>query len=242
MQYPYVRCVKDRSICQVTTGMAEANAAATMMAVGLSRKFDLRKTYFLIAGIAGISPKHGTLGSVVLSKYAVQVALQYELDAREAPEEWRTGYIPFGTSEPFQYPTVTYGTEVFELNEALRDAAFDLASKASLADSEATNEYRKRYANMGPAQEIATRAPSVIKCDTATSDVYYSGKLLSEAFEETSTVWTNGSGVYCMTAQEDNATLEVLVRLSVEQLVDFGRVILLRAGKLIPSDRGRAAS
>ena len=45
--------------------------------------FDLTKTYFLIAGIAGINSKFGTLGSVALARYAVQVDLQYEFDARD---------------------------------------------------------------------------------------------------------------------------------------------------------------
>lgn len=45
----------------------------------------------MIAGIAGISPKVGTLGSVTFAKYAVQVALQYEFDAREIPDNFTTG-------------------------------------------------------------------------------------------------------------------------------------------------------
>jgi purine nucleoside permease len=48
-----------------------------------SPKFDLTKTYFLIAGIAGVNPKVATLGSVAFAKYAIQIALQYEFDARE---------------------------------------------------------------------------------------------------------------------------------------------------------------
>lgn len=44
-----------------------------------------------IAGIAGINPHQGTLGSVAVSRFAIQVALQQELDAREKPENWTTG-------------------------------------------------------------------------------------------------------------------------------------------------------
>lgn len=39
---------------------------------------------------------------------------------------------------------------------------------------------------------------------------------------------TNGSGVYCTTAQEDNATLEVLLRAAVDKLVDYSRIIVMR--------------
>ena len=45
----------------------------------------------MIAGIAGINPKVATLGSVAFAKYAVQVALQYEFDAREIPANFTTG-------------------------------------------------------------------------------------------------------------------------------------------------------
>ncbi|KAL1893095.1 hypothetical protein Cpir12675_004286 [Ceratocystis pirilliformis] len=230
MLYPHVHCTPDHSVCQVTTGMGEINAAATAMALGLSPKFDLTSTYFLISGIAGVNPLRGTLGSVGLAKYAVQVALQYEIDSREIPSDWAMGYVAYGTKKPLQYPSILYGTEVFELNEALRDAAFLMASNATLADSEAAGLYRAKYSNMGDVTQAATSSPAVVKCDTATSDVYYSGKMLSEGFEKVSEVWTNGSAQYCMTASEDNAILEVLMRLAIEGLVDFGRVMVMRSG------------
>lgn len=58
--------------------------------------------------------------------------------------------------------------------------------------------------------------------------VYYSGSLLGEAFGDYFTLVTNGSGVYCMGAQEDNATLEAMLRAAVAKLVDFSRIILMR--------------
>jgi purine nucleoside permease len=41
---------------------------------------------------------------------------------------------------------------------------------------------------------------------------------------------TDSKGTYCTTAQEDNATLEVLTRGARAGKVDFSRVALLRAG------------
>lgn len=234
MLYPHIHCVADYSICQVTTGESEINAASTIMAVVLSDKFNLTQTYFMVGGIAGVSPKEATLGSVALSRYAVQVALQYEFDAREMPENFTTGYLPYGTLSPDEYPTNLYGTEVLEVNADLRDIAFEYASRANLSSSKDASDYGARYAPQGPAYVAATKGPSVVKCDSATSDVYYSGTLLSEAFENTTISWTNGSGVYCMTAQEDNATLEVLLRGAIDKLVDFSRIILMRTGKLLP--------
>ena len=68
----------------------------------------------------------------------------------------------------------------------------------------------------------------MLGCDVATSDVYFSGALLSEAFENTTKLYTNGSGVYCTTAQEDNSTLEALLRGAVANLTDFSRIIVMR--------------
>lgn len=81
MLFPHVHCTADLQICQVTTGESEINAAATITAVALSNKFDLTSTYFMIAGIAGVSPLWSTLGGVALSRYAVQVALQCEYNS-----------------------------------------------------------------------------------------------------------------------------------------------------------------
>ncbi|KAI0720439.1 purine nucleoside permease-domain-containing protein, partial [Fomitopsis betulina] len=73
-----------------------------------------------------------------------------------------------------------------------------------------------------------SQVPSVVACDVTTSDVYYSGTLLSEVFANMSTLLTNGSAVYCMTVQEDNASLEALLCGAIHQCVDFSRVIVMR--------------
>jgi Purine nucleoside permease (NUP) len=75
----------------------------------------------MVAGIAGINPKVATTGAVTFAKYAIQVALQYEIDARELTPNFTTGYFPLGAYLPDQYPVNIYGTEVFELNERLQD-------------------------------------------------------------------------------------------------------------------------
>ncbi len=62
-----------------------------MTALTFSPLFDFTKTYFMVAGIAGVSPRVATLGSVTFARYAIQVALQYEFDAREIPDNFTTG-------------------------------------------------------------------------------------------------------------------------------------------------------
>ncbi|XDG08627.1 hypothetical protein ABKA04_008242 [Annulohypoxylon sp. FPYF3050] len=229
--YPHVHCTENGEICQLTMGESEINAAASMMAFALSDLFDLTKSYFLLAGIAGINPKLGTLGSIALSRFTVQVALQYEIDAREMPDNFSTGYFSYGTYAPGEYPTSIYGTEVQELNEDLRNAAVTFAQRAKLADSTGAAEYRSKYSTEDGLYAAGAEAPSVIKCDSATSDVYYTGAMLSEAFENTTQLWTNQTSMtYCMTAQEDSSVLHAIMRAAVWGKVDYSRAILMRSG------------
>lgn len=113
---------------------------------------------------------------------------------------------------------------MFELNVHLRNKALGLARTANLSDSATAQAYRANYAK-GPA----LRAPSVFKGDTETSDTYWHGAVLGDAFEEYFMRVTNGSGKYCMTAQEDAAIMEVMVRGAVAKLVDLERIVVMRA-------------
>lgn len=99
-----IHCTMNGEICQVVTGESEINAASTISALVLSPYFDLTKTYFMVAGIAGVNPEVATTGSVTFARYAVQVALQYEFDAREIPGNFSTGYVPQGAYSPDGYP------------------------------------------------------------------------------------------------------------------------------------------
>lgn len=225
--YPTIHCTANYTICQLTTGEGEINAASTITALTLNPLFDLSKTYFLIAGIAGGEPDQTTIGSVTLAKYAVQAALEYEIDYREyikTNSNWTTGYFAFGTDNPWEYPGNVYGTEVFELNEKLRDRAFDLASNATLNNGTTGNaKFRKLY------NETAARSlPGIVKCDILTSDVYFTGNVLGDYFSDFTKLMTNGSASYCASAQEDNASLEAFVRSDKYGLVDFQRIIVMR--------------
>nr|GAT44917.1 predicted protein [Mycena chlorophos] len=209
--YPSVYCTNDGAACLITTGQAEINAASSISALVYSGRFVLTSTYFLVAGIAGISPKRGTIGSVTFARYAVQVGLQYEIDAREMPANFSTGYFAQGSAAPGQVPGWWDGSEVFELNGALQELAFAYGQTAELTDSTAAQAARAPYRS-GYAQGAA--GPTVVSCDTATSDTYWTGDLLASMVEDT----------------EDNGTLNALFRAALTGLVDFQRIIVMRAG------------
>ena len=222
--YPKVHCTPD-DVCLVTTGMGHSNAAATMAALVYSHKFDLRKTYFLVAGIAGIDPAQGTLGSVAWARYLVDFGTQWEIDARESPSTWKSGFLGINTKSENEKPVLEYRTEVFQLNEALLQKAFALSRGAALTDSSASQAYRAKY-SYAPANQ----PPSVIQCDTLAGDTWFSGNGIGQRARDWTKLVTDGKGVYCTTQQEDNATFEVIKRAAAAGLADTSRVAVVRSG------------
>ncbi|MGS0741239.1 purine-nucleoside phosphorylase [Glaciimonas sp. GG7] len=222
--YSDVHCNK-QDVCVITTGMGYANASASIMALTFSSRFDLRHTYFLIAGIAGVDPIRGTVGSAAWAKYLVDSGLQWELDAREMPAEWKTGYLGINTKSPTEKPPLDYRNEVFALNATLADTAFALSRHVALADSTQAQSARAKF-TYAPANQ----PPSVVQCDIASGNTWWSGTLLGERMRQWTKILTDDKGVYCMTAQEDNATFEALKRASGAKRVDLNRVAALRTG------------
>jgi purine nucleoside permease len=222
--YPDVHCNR-QGVCVMTTGMGHTNAAASLMALTFSDKFDLRRTYFMIAGIAGIDPMRGTLGSAAWAKYLVDFGIQWELDAREKPDSWPSGFLGINTKGPDEKPPLDYRTEVFPLNPVLADTAYSLSRNVTLQDSPQAVTARAKY-NYAPANQ----APRVIQCDTLAGDTWWSGKYIGERARAWTQLLTDGKGVYCTTQQEDNATYEALKRAAATHRVDLNRVAALRAG------------
>lgn len=227
--FPDVHCTADASVCQLIAGEGEINAASSAAALVWSPQFDLRKTYFLIAGVAAVDPLVTTIGSVTFARFAVQVDLEYAFDQRDIPNNFTTGWIPQGSVVPGQYPTEIYGTEVFELNQRLRDTAIEIVKKSNvkLNDTRGAAQYRALY-NGDRAFAAAAKPPSVVACDSITSNNYYSGTRLNEAFRNYTRLITNGTALYCTSQQEDNAILEVLMRGNKAKKTDLSRVIILR--------------
>ena len=223
-QYPVVRCNAD-SVCQMTTGMGHANAAASLTAVLFSGRFDLRQTWFLIAGIAGIDPLQGTIGTAAWARYAVDTGIAHEIDARELPQGWHDGYFGVLTESPDAIPKLEYGSEIFQLNEGLARRAFALSRGVALADSDALRQYRAHY-----TEARAREAPAVALCDTVSADTWWAGARLGNHARHWVRLLTHGDGAYCTTQQEDNATLTALTRAAHAGLVDFQRIAVLRSG------------
>lgn len=210
-------------LCVMTTTMGFANAASSVAAVALSDKVDLSGSYVLIAGIAGVDPEHGTLGSAHWARYVVDAGLRHLIDPREIPEAWQTGSLALGTSEPEGEGGWTAGTELYELNDKLAQRALEITRDTALADNEKAAEYRATY-----SAETAQQAPFVSACDTLSADTYWHGAIIAKEMEDRVAQLTDDKGVYCTSQMEDNATLAALERAAAAGKIDFDRIAILR--------------
>src|ERR1700691_1776662 len=122
--------MNDQGVLGVLAGVGEARAAASIMAVGLDPRFDLSKAYWLIAGIAGADPQDASLGSAVWAEWVVDGDLAYEIDSREIPPQWTTGYVPLNKTKPYQQPRNEDNFAMFHLNPGLVEWAYQQDRKS----------------------------------------------------------------------------------------------------------------
>jgi purine nucleoside permease len=214
-----------QGVLGMVTGIGTAKAAASVMAVGLDPRFDLRRAYWVVAGIAGIDPADGSLGSAAWAEWVVDGDIGHEIDAREIPANWKTGYVPLRKSVPYEQPRrVPDEGEVYHLNPALVDWAFQLTRNVQLDDTEGMRSRREQYAGAN-----ARRPPFVLKGDTLSSMTFWHGKLLDEWANDWVKYHTDGKGNFVTSAMEDTGTLQALTFLSKSGRADLSRVLVLRA-------------
>jgi purine nucleoside permease len=221
-------------VLAVLTGIGTAKAAATIMALGMDPRFDLTKAYWLVAGIAGIDPADGSLGSAAWAEWVVDGDIGYEIDAREIPKDWKTGYVPLRKATPYELPLVTPNNgEAYHLNAALVDWAFRLTQNVPLMDTDALHKERALYP--GPN---AQRAPFVLKGDTLSSSTFWHGKLMNQWANDWVKYHTGGQGNYVTTGMEDTGTLQSLTFLAKAGRADLNRVLVLRTASDYDSPAG----
>lgn len=207
----------------IITGQGTAHAAATVMALGLDPRFDLRHAYWIIAAIAGGCPQRVSLGSAAWARWVVDGDLAYEIDEREIPAGWNTGYVPLGKDYPFEQPADPKPGQVYALNQGLVNWAFNLTRATPLEDSPQLKAARSEFDGAA-----AHRPPFVTEGDEISSSTFWHGKLLDEWAAQWVPYFTGGKGVFATTAMEDTGALQSLQFLANAGRVDWRRVMVLR--------------
>jgi purine nucleoside permease len=222
--YHHVRLNRD-GVLGMVTGVGTAKAAASVMALGLDPRFDFSKTYWIVAGIGGGDPADVSLGSAVWADHVIDGDLSFEIDARQIPQSWPTGYVPLRKGTPYEQPVASEGHgEVYTLNPGLVGWAFRLTQNVQLSDSEQLQKFRARF-NGFPN---ASRPPFVTRGDTMSSSTFWHGSKMDEWANEWTRYYTGGKGNYMIAGMEDSGTLQALTFLDQAGRVDLRRVLVLR--------------
>jgi len=222
--YHHVRLNKD-GVLGILTGVGTAKAAASVMAVGLDPRFDLSKSYWLIAGIGGGDPADVSLGSAVWADHVLDGDLAFEIDARQIPADWPTGYVPLRRASPYEEPVRDQlEGELYTLNPELVAWAFRLTKGTPLPDSDSLRAARARFAGF----PNALKPPFVTRGDTLSSSTFWHGSKMDEWANAWTRYYTAGKGNYTVSAMEDTGTMQALTFLNQAGRVDLQRVLVLR--------------
>ena len=221
--YHHVRLNKD-GVLGVLTGVGTAKAAASVMAVGLDPRFDLSKAYWIVAGIGGGDPADVSLGSAVWADHVVDGDLAFEIDARQIPQDWTTGYVPLRKAKPYEAPAANDYGEVYTLNSDLVSWAVNVTKDVPLSDSDSLRKFRSRFVGF----PNALKPPFVTRGDTLSASTFWHGSKMDEWANAWTRYYTGGKGNYMVAAMEDSGTIQALTFLSQAGRVDIRRVLVLR--------------
>ena len=184
-------------------------------------------SYWLVAGIAGIDPADASVGSAAWAEYIVEGDLGHEIDAREIPASWATGFVPLGKTAPYEAPLApakALTNSVYHLEAGLVQWAYELTKDTPLIDNPEMQKRRASYLGFPNAQ----RAPFVLKGDNLAASTFWHGKLLNQWANDWVQYYTAGQGHYVTTAMEDTGTLRALTNLTRAGKVDVRRALILR--------------
>jgi purine nucleoside permease len=227
--YAPLRYNPQRHVLGLESGEGPTHMAASITALANDSRFDFSHAYWLLAGIAGIDPNAGPAGSAAWASYVVDGDLAYEIDAREIPKGWSTGYVPLGRDMPYQQPrppaSSLNGVNLFHLNHQLAHWAYLLSnSKVTLPDDTNLQQLRALYTNFPKTQS----PPKILQGDVLAAGTFWIGKLLNTWAENWVTYWSEGKATFTMTSEEDAGYMQALTFLAQDKRIDLDRVMDLR--------------
>ncbi|MDO6488823.1 purine nucleoside permease [Colwellia sp. 6_MG-2023] len=220
---------EETGVLGMVTGMGTARATAAIMALGLDPRFDLTQAYWLVAGIAGVDPHDASIGSAVWATWLVDGDLAHQIDAREAPKDWATGYFPLFSHGPYKDETVSDtkhqpAGEVYKINGELAEWAYQLTKNTPLTDYPAMQKLRAKYVNYPKAQ----LPPFVLKGDHMAASTFWHGKLLNEWANSWTKFWSDDQANFVTSGMEDTGSYQALTYLDSAGKADKNRFMVLR--------------
>ncbi|MBU3002886.1 cupin domain-containing protein [Paraglaciecola arctica] len=227
----------ETGVLGIVTGMGTAKAATAIMALGLDPRFDLTHAYWLVAGIAGVDPADASIGSAAWATWLLDGDLAHQIDAREIPNNWSTGYFPLFTTDPLlEKQTIdpkklnrhgqSSNGEVYQLDPQLVDWAYALTKDVELNDYPQMQRLRDKYIGYPNAQKL----PFVLKGEHLAASTFWHGDLLTQWANNWTHYWTAGQGNFVSSGMEDTGSYQSMIYLDKVQKVDKSRFMVVRTG------------
>ena len=236
-----VRANADASEIAVTIGPGNIKPGINLMALAADTRFDLRQSYWLINGIAGVSPADGTVGDAFWTDFVINGDLVKAIDPREMPDGWVDGFFSLDATAPGD-PKRGGGLEddvskwtgdgakanrrgnVIRLNRTLLNWAYNLTKDVPLQEDPAMKALRQRYGASGPT----TTGPRVRIGANLAAEVFWHGAKLDAWAHRWVSFETDGVAHLGTTAMNDSGTLLALQALTAEGKADWNRALVLR--------------
>lgn len=223
--YRDLRYNEEMGVLGIVTGVGNTKTAVSITSLGLDERFDLSQAYWLVAGISGVDPYDAPTASAVWADWIIDGDLSHEIDAREIPEEWTTGYIPLRKTKPYEKPFPKEREVIaIKLNEGMVDWAYNMTKDIQLPDAENIENMRKLYKGY-PAADME---PTVMKGTQLAASTYWHGALFNDWANDWVDYWTEGDGNFVTSAMEEIGTWHSLERLDAIGKADKNRMIVLR--------------
>jgi purine nucleoside permease len=227
-----------RGLYAVVSGTT-SRCAVHLFELAMDRRFDLRKTYIVLAGIAGGNPAKVSVGGAVWIRNVVDADPAYEIDSREIPAAWPYGLIAFGATEPNPAPPNVdsspaagvddggaggVGKIVYRLNPSLVDWAYALTKDVQIPDSAQLAAARSSY--KGYPEALA--APRVTTGDSVATSRFWTGNVMTRWAENWDRIYTRGTGSMAIGDGEDQGVTFAIGELDRLGLVNAKRLLILR--------------
>jgi len=228
--YHHLRYNPDQFVLGIETGEGPTHMASSITALVNDPRFDFSHAYWMLAGIAGIDPNAGPVASAAWSHYVIDGDLAYEIDAREIPSDWTTGYVPLGRSSPYQQPVPPVssinGVNLFKLNGGFVNWAYEFSkARVHLPDDSNLQTVRAGYTKFPKTQS----PPIIMEGDVLGAGTFWTGTLLNTWAENWVNYWSKGAATFVMTSEEDAGYAQALTFLAQTGAIDFTRVLVLRS-------------
>ena len=216
--------LSDDGVLGVVTGM-RGRPRETIAALISGGRFDLSHAYWVVAGIAGVDPRAGSIGSAAWAQWVVDGDPLFEVDDRELPADWPWGLYSLGTKAPGRKGSAAGSSGMaWRLEPGLVGWAYGLTRDVALPDNDQLRTARAGF----PNEPAALAPPHVFVGDALGAVRFWHGTRRTAWERDWMGDWSDGQARLAMSDCEDQGVMDVLSLYGAQGLVDARRVLVLR--------------